>query len=213
MTFLQNLLNGFTEISKSFVHDWSIWWVLAPVFLIWTIVEIYFGMYKKEELGWNTSLAHGITLMWISVDSIRHTFNTEVSHFWVRFIVTLCFLLYGLFLIYVCFKHRFSEKVTFHIASPNLIFFLAISVILFTYGELTLSIFVILDLVIIFILVILVTTIVKKLMPQSQAELDEEFKPNDSIDDVANFRNIETPGQAIPKQQDTGIPNANQRPR
>jgi hypothetical protein len=213
MTFLQNLLNGFTEISKSFIHDLSIWWVLAPVFLIWIIVEVYFGMYKKEALGWNTALANGITLMWICVDSLRHTFSVEVSYFWIRFTVILGFLLFGLFLIYVCFKHRFSERFTFHIASPNLIFFLALSVVLFTYGELSLNWYVILDLFIIFIFIILIITLLKKLIPQSQAELDEEFKPNDSIDDVANFRNIETPKQAIPKQQDTGIPNANQRPR
>ena len=213
MTFLQDLLTGFTEISKSFIHDLSIWWVLAPVFLIWIIVELYFGIYKKEALGWNTALANGITLMWICVDSLRHTFSTEVSHFWLRFIVTLGFLLFGLFLIYVCFKHRFSERFTFHIASPNLIFFLALSVVLFTYGELSLSWYIILDLIIIFIFIVLIITLIKRLIPQSQKEIDEEFKSHDSIDDITNFRNIEAPNQTISTtQQNIGTPNDPKRP-
>lgn len=176
MSFKQELFNGFIDIGKSFVHDWSIWWVLAPVFLIWIIVELYFGMFKKEDLGWNTSLAQGITLMWISVDSIRHTFSVEVSHFWLRFLATLLFLFYGLFLIFICFKHKFSEKATFRFASPNIIFFLALSVVLFTYGELSVSFFVILDLIILFVFIYLVVSIVKKLIPQSVKEIEAEYE-------------------------------------
>ena len=44
---MNEVLEGFKLIGLAFVKEPSVWWFLAPVFLLWIGMEIYFGQYKK----------------------------------------------------------------------------------------------------------------------------------------------------------------------
>ena len=47
-----NILSGFKEIFSAPLRDISILWLLIPIILFWFVLEIYFGKYKGEKLGW-----------------------------------------------------------------------------------------------------------------------------------------------------------------
>ena len=75
MTVASEILEAFSAILASPFKELSVWWYLTPIFILWLVLEVYFGKYKKEKLGWNTSLGNGITLTWINIESIRFLFN------------------------------------------------------------------------------------------------------------------------------------------
>jgi hypothetical protein len=174
LSILSNLLSGFGEIGGSFIHNHSIWWVLAPIFILWITLEVYFGEFKKEKLGWNTSLANGITLLWIIIDSVRHLFNSKTDSIGWRVFILIIILAYAGFIVYISFTHKLSAKLTYIFAAPTPIYFLCMVAVLWSYGALKLGLWVIIDLIILFSLVTLVFYIIKKLLPEADKDSEED---------------------------------------
>ncbi|MBW2978437.1 hypothetical protein KY331_06340 [Candidatus Woesearchaeota archaeon] len=178
MAILESMWLAFKEIISSSFKDLSIWWYLAPILILWIILEVYFGKYKKEKLGWNTSLANGITLTWINIEAMRFLFSTHPKPFWTRFFIVLLIMFYGLFVIYISFTHKFSGKVTYSFAAPSPIYFLAAITTLWGHGVLDISFWVAVDLIVMFPLILAIFAILKKILPKAKkAEEGFEEKP------------------------------------
>ena len=148
MTFIDGILSGLSEIGRAFIYDGSMWWVMAPVLCIWLILEVYFGQFKKEKLGWNTALANGISMLWIIVEAMRFIFSDpNIDIFWIRFFVLLLLLGYALFVVYISFEHIFSPKVTYALAAPTPIYFTSVMAVLWSHGHLQFTWWVLLDMI------------------------------------------------------------------
>jgi len=163
MTFHQEILNAFAEILKAPFIDLSALWMLIPLFLIWFVLTMYFGTHKQEVLGWNSSLGHGITIFWISVELMRYLFSSNFS--FNKFLIILLLLCYSIFICYISFKHVFSAKTTYATASPNVVYYFSGIVILWVYGSLQMNLFVFIDILVIFGLILLTTKLIKKFIP------------------------------------------------
>src|SRR3989344_9539006 len=95
-----NLLLGFSEIFSSPLKDLSVWWLLSPVILFWFVIEIYFGRYKKEKLGWNTALGNGLSMFWIVVISLKVLFEGQFGlHNLGKLVFVIFIALYSIFII------------------------------------------------------------------------------------------------------------------
>lgn len=173
---LVNMLDALYQIGHSFVVDVSLWWYLTPIILLWVMLEIYFGKYKQEKLGWNTSLGNAVTLTWISVESMRYLFSVQPNNFWFRFGVIILIMLYAVLIIYLSFSHKISARATYTLASPTPIYFLCTVTILWGHGTLELTKWVVLDLVALYFIIVILFVIIKKLMPES---LKYEGEPPD----------------------------------
>lgn len=165
---------GFSEIGSAFVTNLSIWWVLLPIFLLWIVLEVYFGEYKKERLGWNTALANGISFSWIVIDSVRHLFSTHPKSMWLRFLILFVLLSYSVFITVISFAHKFSPKVTYALAAPTPVYFLCMVTILWSYGELVVDGWTILSLSILFGFAMLLFYLLRKFLPERESK-DSEF--------------------------------------
>ncbi|MFC1704765.1 hypothetical protein ACFLZ6_00370 [Nanoarchaeota archaeon] len=174
MAVWNNVLDGFNQIVASFTTDSSLWWFLAPVILLWIMLEVYFGKYKREKLGWNTSLGNAITLTWITIESMRFLFDTQPTDFWFRFGVIIAILLYALMIVYFAFSHRLSANITYNLASPSPIYFLSMVTILWGHGVLVITWWVLLDLVILYLVLVFGFWIIKKITPESLRDFGEE---------------------------------------
>jgi len=143
------------RIGRAFVEEPGVWWFLAPVFLLWIGMEIYFGQYKKERLGWNSILANGITFSWINIAAFRVLFMEDKGafDFWPRFIILLLFFIYGIFIIYIAFFHKISSRIAATLAGPTLIYFLSTVSVLWGQGVLVINKWVFLDLLIVYIVI------------------------------------------------------------
>jgi len=182
---LASLGNAFVDIFKPAFVDPSIMWYLGPVFLFWFILEIYFSKYKKEELGWNTSLGNGLSVFWVLIISMRYLFDKNMENFeWVKFIALIALMLYAIFVIINSFSHKLDSKISFLLASPTATYYLSGVAILWTYGKLDITRWVLIDLVIFYGFVLLIELILKKLIKGKDSGFNissgkDEFKETD----------------------------------
>ena len=171
-----NMFDALKEILKSPFRDFSIWWILAPVFILWVVLELYFAKHQNEELGWNTALGNGISLAWITVTLMKYLFENNMVNFnWLKFIIVLLIMCYGFFVAYTSFKHYFSPETTFLLASPSPIYYLSTIAILWSYNVLEISLYVILDLIIIYLIVIGIFALIRKYMPIGEDNFLDTF--------------------------------------
>lgn len=175
MAFLNELLKGFESIFSAPFQRFDQLWVLIPLVIMWIVLAVYFAKFKKEELGWNTALANGITLGWLTLEGVRSLFATNPSDFWFRFIANMVILSYAVLIIYFSFTHKISSKWDFVIASPHPVYFLGIFSVMWGYGTLEINGYVLLDLVILFVIVLLLNKIFAHFI--TPAKSDEEEKP------------------------------------
>lgn len=103
----------------------SMWWVVAPLAMVFVVMTFYFGLYKKEELGWNTALGNTIVLLFIAIDLLRTIYNYTIPpsfanfgiHF-IKFVIIFIIIIEAILLFYSAFAHALPKKVMFFIASP-----------------------------------------------------------------------------------------------
>jgi len=172
-----NVLTGFKEIFSAPFRDLSILWLLVPLAIFWFVMEIYFGRYKKEKLGWNSALGYGLSMFWIVVISFRTMFENGFELFSIDKLLFVIFIaLYSIFIIIVSFTHKIKAKIFFLFTSPTLVYFLFGTAVLWVNELLNISFWVIVDLVIFYIIVVIFELILKKLIPaatDNSGEIDD----------------------------------------
>jgi len=156
--FIQTILIGFKEISSALTSDFGVWWLLTPIILLWVAMEVYFGEYKQEELGFSSTMANGFSLFWISLTSFRVFLIFEQAyangvHRDMRVYILGFFVLYALAIIYFSFSHRLSATVVQVLAGPSLVYFFSILSVLWGQRLLGVSLPVIYALGILFVVV------------------------------------------------------------
>lgn len=155
------LLEGFEQIGTAFVRDFGVWWFLTPIFILWIVMEIYLGEYKRERWGFSSSLANSVSFTWVNIAALRVIFLEEGLIGEARLWLAVMFLIYGVFLIYISFKHIFSERITAAIAGPTPVYFLSVLSVLWGQGILEISFSVIIDLAILYIVILGVWKVIK----------------------------------------------------
>lgn len=150
---IESLVAALESIGKAFISDLGVWWFLAPIFILWIMMEVYLGEYKKEKWGFSSSLANSISFTWINIVALRFIFleNGLVNE--GRLVVAILFLFYGLVLIFVAFRHVFSERVTATISGPTPVYFLSVLSVLWGQRLLDITFPIVVDLVIIYIII------------------------------------------------------------
>lgn len=137
---IENIQGAFKEVFEAAFIEPSIWWLIAPLFILWITIEIYRGEHPHEKLGWNTLFANGISLCWMAIESIRFLFyDPTLTLFGERFIILLLILGYGIFVIIGSFFHHIPIRIMGFLAGPSLVYFLAIVTILWGHGLLDIT--------------------------------------------------------------------------
>ena len=175
MAFYNEMLSGIGHIFKAPFVDLSALWVITPLVVFWIILELYFDTHKKEELGWNTALGNGISMFWITVQLMKYLFESSAQRFtWPKFAIILAILLYGIFVSYISFSHKFSSKITYALSSPTPVYFFSGTAVLWAYGSLQISLWVLIDLFILFGILLLIVFILRKILPESEKDSDSD---------------------------------------
>ncbi|MBL7055494.1 hypothetical protein ISS07_01120 [Candidatus Woesearchaeota archaeon] len=176
MAVLDNLLLGLKEIIFAPAKDASIWWLLTPIIFFWLIIEIYFGRYKTEKLGWNTALGNGLSMFWVVIISSKSLFNMDLGLFsFDKAIFIFVIAFYALFIIFISFTHKIKESVFFLFASPSAIYYLSAIAVLWIHNLLTITRWVMIDLMLLYVFVLIFETILKKMIPTAIHEKPESF--------------------------------------
>lgn len=165
-TIWTNILDGFKEIFSSPFKDITVLWLLVPIILFWLILEIYFGMHKEEKLGWNTALGNGLSISWVVVISLKTMFENNFELFsWDKLLYIIFIAIYSGLIIYISFTHKLEEKIFFLFTSPTIIYYFLGIAVLWVHDALSISLWIFIDLIILYIVVLILDTIFKKLLP------------------------------------------------
>ena len=176
------LWSGLVEIVSAPFREFSIWWYLFPMLCLWFILEIYFGQHKKEDLGWNTALANGFSLVWMNIEAMRMLFVYSPDLFWLRFFFIFTILGYGCWLIYISFNHKYDPALTFKLAAPTPVYYLSIVSVLWGHGLLNINWWVLIDLILGFWIVFGLVLLLHKFLPES----DNDVTSSDSTDAMSS---------------------------
>ncbi|MGE0792747.1 MAG: hypothetical protein AB7V77_01045 [Candidatus Woesearchaeota archaeon] len=182
---LESLYSLFTIVLVPFRNP-ILLWQLAPVILMWIILEFYFGMHKHEELGWNTALGNGISLFWITISTMQYLFYNRTQVFsWDRFISITFLLLYAIFIMYISFSHRFSSKITYVLSAPTVVYFSSYLAFIYAYGMINATLPYLTAIIVLFLILLLFSYVFKRVLPNKEKDDEmssskmDDFKTND----------------------------------
>lgn len=120
-------------------------WVVFPLLLTMLAMELYFGTYSSEELGWNTATANSLFLVLISFDLFRELFRGgSLAWEWVMenpalFAIAGSLLILGILMFILNFKHALPRKLAFRISSVLPVNLFAYLATVFVYSNLSLT--------------------------------------------------------------------------
>ncbi len=161
---MNQIFLGFQLIGQALTGELSIWWFLAPIFILWIGMEIYLGQYKKEKIGWNSILANGISFSWVNIASFRVLFleNLGPEGISLRVIILALLFAYGMFIIYTSFTHKLPQTLGSWLGGPTTIYFLSTVSVLWGQGLLEINIWVLLDFIILYLIISLIFWLIRK---------------------------------------------------
>lgn len=108
----------FLEILKTPFHTPDILWIITPLVISTIFIALYFGRYKKEELGWNTAFGNSIVLLFATVDLLRLLYGRGILlQFNVQNAIVGILLTEAIFMMIMNFYHILPKKFAFGLSS------------------------------------------------------------------------------------------------
>lgn len=171
--FTQLVFPAFFEIISSPFSKPEMLWTIFPLIFSLLFMEIYFGRWRNEKLGWNSAFANSVILLFVSIN-LLHVLWTEYSSLSLipfsvltKFILVFLIITQAVLLMIVVYLHAFPKNLSFLIASPltiNLVAFLAIILI---YANIPFNFPTLISSIMVYLLLLLVFTGIKDLIPPS----------------------------------------------
>lgn len=166
----------FLEIIGTPFDTPDIGWVLIPLLLTILMMELYFGHYSEEELGWNTAVGNSLVLIFVSVDLLRHLYGNmhfltaDLSSlpFFAKTIIALVIAGLALFMLFSDFFHILPKKVAFAVSATLPVNLLAVFSIILVYGNLPLDAYTILICIVLYVLLLLLFLGIQKSIPKAK---------------------------------------------
>jgi len=107
---------------------------LLPLIMGAVVIELYFGKYEHEELGWNTSVGNAV--LWVTT-GINLLINQDLNP--TEAYATYFLIGIGSFVGYMNFFHKWSETLAFVVSSSGIVYSLAYVTVLFVRTDLAIN--------------------------------------------------------------------------
>lgn len=156
-------------------------WTLAPMIIALILMQVYFGRNKDESLGWNTAFGNSIALIFISASLLHQLFLLSGEYSIMEFVkasiafhepkvaIILLLFMYGIFLSLISFFHWIPEWLAFFMMSGVSINSAAyVVIVIVNSGNIALDAHTVAAGVVIFLLVYVVSVILRSVIPQSR---------------------------------------------
>ena len=114
-------------------------WILIPLFGTVILMELYFGRYPREDIGYHAALENTMYLLFVSVDLIRYLIvnNQIMNTIKVYFIVFI--VIYAFIMSILDFYHKLPRHVAFKTSSKSILGFTAYIAIIVVYSDILLN--------------------------------------------------------------------------
>ncbi|HLD02443.1 MAG TPA: hypothetical protein VJC07_01960 [Candidatus Nanoarchaeia archaeon] len=140
MTFADIVFDRFLEILRAPYTYSDMLWSLAPVVAALLLIELYFGRYKHEELGWNTAFGNTLVLLFVSIDLFRRLYTTGTLHPEnPKLMIAAIVAVFGILLSFIDFFHLLPKRLAWDVSSKTPMNFLACIAVILVYAEIPLD--------------------------------------------------------------------------
>ncbi|MCK4521509.1 MAG: hypothetical protein KAU20_02965 [Nanoarchaeota archaeon] len=160
-----------------YVHKETIW-AIAPLIFALIMLQMYFGKYKTEQLGWNTAFGNTISLMWVTAILLKYLRDSygllnawQTSGLKGYFVIIIGLGLLTLILAIFNFNHLIPKKFAFLISSSLPTNGLAYFIIVIVIGKIPLDRLTFWATLIIFIFLAIVFGLYRKSITPLKSEL------------------------------------------
>jgi len=187
-----SIMPRFFDILKSPFTTPEMLWVAMPLLVVILFMQLYFGRWRNEKLGWSSAFANWITLLFVAVNLFKEMMAKysllasappsiiyilpaiplgqkfiPVSVLYKFMMIFLLLFLAVLFMI-ILFAHAIPKKASFMISSPLTIYTFAFIMIALVYSSIPLDLATILAALLVYILILIIFRTVKTLVPPSE---------------------------------------------
>lgn len=132
-------------LSKPTLHK-NLLWIIAPLFITLILIQLYFGRYKNEELGWNTAFSNSISLLWVTTTLFRFLYEQNNSDFMGviflnknKIVLILILALWAIISVILQFYHVLPKKLDFLIYSSIPVYVTSILLVILIIGNVALD--------------------------------------------------------------------------
>ena len=158
--FLNNAWQRALEIARQPILNPDIVWVMLPLIVTVILIQLYFGRYSAEKLGWNSALANSLILFFVGMNLFQWLFRNNILFFALtkdvmflpKNIIAFVIVIYSLVLMVLNFFHSLPRGVAFNISSDITINYLAIVSIILVYSSIEISLLTLAAVIFLFIL-------------------------------------------------------------
>ncbi len=180
MSYIQYFLSEvYPRSIEILVSPWlarnTFWFILSIIFIV-ILIDLYFGRYKSEEIGWNTAFGNSISLFWISIIIFRfiiqnNPIKTILSNeiIFKKAVIASILTIWVLLLIYFNFFRILPKKFAFLISSANFTYPLAYVAISVIFGDFILDRTTFFAAILLFLLILLFLYLIRDCVPTSKA--------------------------------------------
>ncbi|MGB9707867.1 MAG: hypothetical protein ACPLXC_00870 [Candidatus Pacearchaeota archaeon] len=139
------------EILKQPALNKDMLWILLPSIVTLFLMELYFGRYKEEELGWNSAVSNALVLFFVGMNLASWLyshqlligfFSVEETIFMnalIKTLIAIFVLVESALLLFLNFFHLVKKKFAFGISSTLIINFIGVISIILVYSEVPLD--------------------------------------------------------------------------
>jgi len=181
--FIQASL-GIFEKSKEIIvapgANTQMLWTLIPLLAGLIFLEIYFGHYKREELGWNSAVSNSLVLFFVGMSLFSYLsaeggmaylsfvggFNIIGSGVMITKTAIAAFVaLEGVLLFALNFAHALPKKFAFGISSGFFLNFLGLIAIILVYGSIEFNFYILPAVLLIFLCLVIILGLIEAIEP------------------------------------------------
>jgi len=144
--FIELVLPRTTEILYKPIILKNLLWIIAPLLITLVLIQLYFGRYKNEELGWNTAFGNSVSLLWVTTTLFRFVYEQNNGSLLAAFllnknkIILISILgLWAMLSIFLQFFHILPRKIDFLIYSSIPVYVTSILLVILVIGNVPLD--------------------------------------------------------------------------
>jgi len=184
------------EIVKQPIINKEMLWILLPLVAALFLMEIYFGRYKREELGWNSAVSNSVILFFVGMNLLSFLYNknlllglTDINPIFMgvaikKTFIAVIILLESIFLIILNFFHLVSKRFAYGISSSLIMNYLGVVSIILIYSDILLDFISISAILFIFIITAVFFSLIRLLEPKVAEEKEKEEEEKEEEEEL-----------------------------
>ena len=161
-------------LSSPFTHPKTTW-MIVPLLITIFFMQLYFGRWKNEKLGWNSAFANMIALLFITVGllyQISIMYDLKDFFAWgtpMYKAIFVFFIILQIFLMMIfIFMHALPRGMSFFVSSPLTVYTIAFVAIVLVYGDIPIDLVTLVTFICLYIIVQLFFAGFRWLIPPSE---------------------------------------------